>query len=160
MPRTKKQDGFRDAKGRWMVGVVNSNPNAGRPTRYNQTISAEFVERIKYRTTIEVCEDPDMPDRSTIYNWQKKYPEFCTLIEAAREDYADYLLETAQRAVDAAKPEDYKVADLKFKWAGWRAERVLNHRYGQKTKTAITGGDQGDEPFTITVRHIGSDSDV
>ena len=154
MARPKKADGYRDNLGRFVIGNPGVAAGAGRPTMYSKALGSEFVERLKFRTTIDVCEDADMPVRSTILHWQEKYPDFNTQVEASRSFYAEYLLETAQKAVDTATMENHMVAALKFKSAAWRAERVLNRTYGTKTK--LVGGEEGDAPVVITVKHIGS----
>jgi hypothetical protein len=145
--------GYRDNLGRFIKGNP-SNKLGSRPTKYNDKIASEFVERIKIRTTLAVCEDdPDMPVRNTIWEWQAKYPNFRTQCEESKLIYAENLLEKAQQDVENTNREDVQVAALKLKSATWRAERVLNRRYGSTTK--IVGN--SDEPVSVVIKHIGSD---
>jgi hypothetical protein len=145
------KNGYRDSLGRFVKG----NPISGRPSKYSEALAKEFVERIKFRTTLAVCEDDsDMPVRSTIILWMSKYPQFRSQVDDTRAIYAENLLEEAQKAVESTTKEDVQVAALKLKSATWRAERVLNRRYGSTTK--IVGAQDGEAPVTLVIKHIGS----
>jgi hypothetical protein len=147
------KNGYRDSLGRFVKGNPGSS---GRPTKYSKELAKEFVERIKIRSTLAVCEDDlDCPCRSVIWEWQEKYPEFRAQCEVSKLIYAENLLEQAQKDVENTNREDVQVAALKLKSATWRAERVLNRRYGSTTK--IVGAQDGETPVTLVIKHIGSE---
>lgn len=85
----------------------------GRPTDY----SLELAERIcqvlcaSDATVTDVCAPADMPNRSTVFRWLAKYPEFRDLYVRAREFQSELLYDDMAEIANAPF-EEVPVFDL------------------------------------------------
>ena len=60
---------------------------AGRPSEYTAELVDEFCKRVALgRATYDVCDDEDMPSKSTVYRWRHEFPEFWDKLARARDE--------------------------------------------------------------------------
>ena len=107
---------------------------AGRPTDYTPEL-AEYIcdEMAKPRSMVDICNEPDMPDQTTVYRWLVKHDEFRQMYTRAREIQADASIDKGMSEVDAAKDKDEiigatKKAETRIKFA----EKLNPRKYGNK----------------------------
>lgn len=67
-----------------------------RPSDYSEELGAEIAARLLEQTTLKkVCEADDMPCLRTVMTWSGLHPEFQRMLDRARVDKADHVLEEA-----------------------------------------------------------------
>lgn len=116
----------------------------GRPSTYTEEIAKEVCKRLIVGQSLsKICEDPEMPGISTIYDWFDKYPEFAERYAKAKEDQAETLIDGLLAIAD--EEEDVNRARLKIETRKWIAAKMRPKRYGERidiTKTVditVTG---------------------
>lgn len=126
-----------------MATKPTGNP-VGRPTKYTQELADLIYERmINGEHIVQICNDEEMPARSSVYRWMDDYPEFGTRIARAREGLADHvawkILDMASKSTnDTANADRVKLAA----WQ-WHAARLAPKKYSEKVMTEVTGADGG-----------------
>lgn len=119
--------------------VLNGNDTAhlellrpvGRPSTYTEEITKEICKRlIVGQSLTKICEDPEMPGISTIYDWFDKYPEFSERYAKAKEDQAETLIDGLLAIAD--EEEDVNRARLKIETRKWIAAKMRPKRYGER----------------------------
>lgn len=69
----------------------------GRPTIFTQELADEICQKIKHGVRgVQWLSDnnPHWPDRSTIFRWMDKHPEFCAQYEKAKAAQADCMFDS------------------------------------------------------------------
>lgn len=146
------------------------NP-VGAPTTYNPHIALVICTRIAEGESLrEIVRDAGMPDRSTVYDWLLRHPEFADQYTRAREEQADTLADEIIAIADE-QPEIIAVVDKKtgaliehkldgafLQWQKnridarkWTAMKLKPKKYGDK----IALGGDGDAP-PIKTEDLGS----
>lgn len=125
--------------------MTKKSPNpVGRPKKYTPELADTIYERmIGGEHIVQICQDEDMPGRSTVYRWMDDYPEFGTRIARAREGLADHL---AWQILDMASKSTNETANAdRVKLAAWQwhAARLSPKRYSEKIISEITGANGG-----------------
>ena len=116
----------------------------GRPKKYSQELADLICERmIGGEHIVKICQDEEMPSRSTVYRWMDENPEFRTRIARAREGLADHvawqILEMASKSTnETANADRVKLAA----WQ-WHAARLAPKKYGDRQTTELTGANGG-----------------
>ena len=126
---------------------------AGRPSKYTDAIAKEIVARLSEGEPLAaICRDDHMPDRTTVYAWQKANVEFSQRIACAREDGFDEIALRARKTIRGFGPDyggdstgdvqrDKAIVETDLKLlAKWDPKR-----YGEKL--AHVGGSEGDAPI-------------
>ena len=77
----------------------------GRPVGTVEIYKPDVVDRICARLAegvvlSEICRGDGMPERTTVYLWMKKYPDFAQRVAQAREAGYDAIAEEALRIAD------------------------------------------------------------
>ncbi len=130
--------------------AANKN-KGGRPSTYDTHIANVICIRIGEGESLRaICREAGMPDKSTIFDWLRKHPEFADHYVRAREDQAETM---AEEIVDIADetPEttpvydkDGNVVDIKLDSAyiswqknridarKWTASKLRPKKYGDK----------------------------
>jgi hypothetical protein len=113
----------------------------GRPPRYTDDLAKEFCRRIAMgRSLRSVCEDKDMPDSSTVFEWKKKQEGFSELYAYATEErglsYGDFISDLVFDVLNG----DYEVdrARLALDGLKWTAARLAPKQYGERTSVDVT----------------------
>ena len=139
------------------------NP-VGAPTTYNHHIAQVICIRIAEGESLrEIVKEPGMPDRSTVYDWLLRHPEFADQYARAREEQADTLADEIIAIADE-QPEIIAVTDKKtgaliehkldgafLQWQKnridarkWTAMKLKPKKYGDKI---ALGGDSDAPPI-------------
>ena len=109
------------------------NP-VGAPTTYNSHIASVICIRIAEGESLrEIVKDAGMPDRSTVYDWLLRHPEFADQYARAREEQADTLADEIIAIADE-QPEVIAVTDKK---TGALIEHKLDGAFLQWQKNRI-----------------------
>jgi hypothetical protein len=67
---------------------------AGRPTDYNEEIAAEICSQLADGLSLRtICLSDEMPNKSTVFLWLRKHPEFNDQYAKAKEESTDALFE-------------------------------------------------------------------
>jgi hypothetical protein len=83
-------------------------------------------------TLTSICNLPDMPHISTIYDWQDSFPEFAERYSHARNRQADTL---ASRVIDEAmNSSDAPIGRLRMDALKWFASKMAPKKYGDKVE--------------------------
>lgn len=120
-----------------------------RPSEFAPDMANLICERIADGESLrKICEEAEMPDRSTVRRWLSQQPEFRVQYAHAREEQADVY---AERIVDeAASAQDAALGRLKMDALKWAASKLAPKRYGEKV--ALTGGAEGDAPIKTELK--------
>ena len=109
------------------------NP-VGAPTTYNSHIAFVLCTRIAEGESLrEIVKETGMPDRSTVYDWLLRHPEFADQYARAREEQADTLADEIIAIADE-QPEIIAVVDKK---TGALIEHKLDGAFLQWQKNRI-----------------------
>jgi hypothetical protein len=169
-PRKKPAEGAKAAK----AGVSTSTPAeasnppkknpVGAPTTYNEHMANVICIRIAEGESLrEIVKDEGMPDRSTVYDWLLRHPEFADHYARARDEQADTLADEIIAIADE-QPEIIAVVDKKtgaliehkldgafLQWQKnridarkWTAMKLKPKKYGDKI---AVGGDPDGVPI-------------
>ena len=123
----------------------------GAPTTYNKHIAFVICTRIAEGESLrEIVKDAGMPDRSAVYDWLLRHPEFADQYTRAREEQADTLADEIiaiadeQPEIVVVKDKTGKVIDHKLDGAyllwqknriearKWTAMKLKPKKYGDK----------------------------
>ena len=136
----------------------------GRPTDYNSHITKVICIRIGEGESLRsICRDEGMPDKSTVFDWLRRHPEFADQYARAREDQADTYADEITAIADET-PEttpvfdkegnqiDVKLDSAYISWQKnridarkWTAMKLKPKKYGDK----ITHAGDDDNPVVI-----------
>jgi hypothetical protein len=76
----------------------------GRPTTFTPEIAIAICERIvKPEGLTSICEDDNMPAKSTVYSWMKKDPRFNAMVEEAQKIQAAAYVDEIVTIADDSK---------------------------------------------------------
>lgn len=105
----------------------------GRPTTYNEQKAQEICKMIEQGMTLtSICNLPDMPHISSVYDWQELFPEFGERYARARARQADTL---ANRVLDEAmNSHDAQIGRLRMDALKWTASKLAPKKYGDKVE--------------------------
>lgn len=121
-----------------MAAEIMAKPErriTGRPPIYTDELAREFCKRIAMgRSLRSVCEDEDMPDSTTVFEWKKKQAGFAELYAHATEErgltYGDRITDL----IDNVLAGEYEVdrARLALDGLKWVSARLAPRQYGDK----------------------------
>lgn len=116
----------------------------GRPSKYTAEMADAICERmIEGESLVKICEDPEMPTRTTVYRWMDANPDFVTRCARAREGLADYLVDAIEDLASKTTTDNFQAMKVKIATAQWRAMKMAPRVYGDRTRTEVTGADGG-----------------
>ncbi|MFN6267157.1 MAG: hypothetical protein ACK45D_13070 [Alphaproteobacteria bacterium] len=120
----------------------------GRPSSFTQAIADEICERLAEGESLRtICNDDDMPGRSTVNRWLAENEAFRDQYARARDVQADLY---AERIVDDAMvATDAGLGRLRMDALKWAASKLAPKKYGDKVQHV--GGDEGDAPIRHSV---------
>jgi hypothetical protein len=123
----------------------------GRPSEYSQETADKICERLASGESLKgVCKRPDMPGRTTVYEWLFKNPEFADKYARATELRAEYefdnmfeIADTPQMGVKTVTKPDGSVETtqgdmiehrrLRIDARKWALARMAPRKYGDRT---------------------------
>lgn len=111
----------------------------GRPSGYDDLKAKAICDRMSAGETLtQVCRDPDMPCRDTVYEWMDSRPDFTDAYARARDRMADAhfdaMIDEADLP-DGATPAQVQAARLKVDTMKWTASRLRPAAYGDRLET-------------------------
>jgi hypothetical protein len=153
MPRRKKTD---DAS----VPAVPSRP-VGRPSSYTDEIADAICERmLEGESLVQICRDPAMPSRASVYRWQDVRPDFEAKCARAREGLAEARVQEIEDLANATTKENVDEMKVKISTKQWIAMKMAPRIYGDRSRTEVTGANGGAiqvKATTVDVRVLSTD---
>lgn len=132
---------------------------SGRPTKYTKKLADEVCSQLADGNSMRtVCTPEDMPDKSTVFRWIRKYDEFRDQYTIAKEEGVEAWAEESMDIADNGSNdwmvthdkdnEGYKVngehiqrSRLRIETRKWYASKLKPKKYGDKIQQEITGKD-------------------
>ena len=115
----------------------------GKPTTKTPELIEAICDRVADGDSIRtICDDRNMPDRTTVRRWLDNDAVFAAKHARARQSQADVMDEKIMDEAEACTPETARAVAVKIGAYQWRAERLNSRKYG---KTLGIGG-AGDLP--------------
>lgn len=111
----------------------------GRPAIYTAELAQTICDRLIDETLISICADPDMPSRATVYRWQDADPAFEAKCARAREGLGDLMDHKIMEVAENSTPETAAADRVHMEGLKWRAERMDPKRYGNSSRTVLSG---------------------
>lgn len=113
----------------------------GRPTKYTTELAQEIFDRVSDGEALtRICKDDHMPVYTTVVRWKIHNNDFCTMYAKAKElqaeTHEDRMLEIARTEPDVQR------AKLIVDTMKWAAVKLNPKKFGDRTQTDITTGDQ------------------
>lgn len=129
----------------------------GRPSDYTPEVAAIICERIADGESLrQICEEPGMPNRSTVRQWLAVHPEFHAQYARAREEQGDAY---AERAIhEALTASDAQMGRLRMDALKWAAGKLAPKRYGDKVQQEVSGPNGG--PMETVIRWATTDEEA
>ena len=115
-----------------------------RPTDYTPELASKICEQLAEGKSLRtVCLADDMPDKSTVFNWFRKFPEFVDQYARAKEESAEahneLLLDLGDEAISLSQEVDPKSSSavvqavkLKADNLKWVMSKMKPKKYGDK----------------------------
>lgn len=92
-----------------------------RPSDYNTETTDIICERIANGESLRaICEDDNMPDKTTVLRWLRSSETFRTQYAGAREDQADALFDDILTIADDGQNDWMERKDAEDENIGWR----------------------------------------
>ena len=114
----------------------------GRPSVRTDEIIKELLFRIMCGESVRsICDDPEMPNRSTIYDWLAEDETFSDQYARAHEVAADQAFEEIVEIARMTPPDRGFVAQSKLliETIQWTVARKVPKKYGDKVDLNING---------------------
>jgi hypothetical protein len=103
-------------------------------TRYSKQITQELCERIANgECWHRMANTGRMPSYATLYDWQRKHPEFAEALAQAREMAADLRADRALEVAEKATAATVQADRLHVGALQWRAAKASPRRYGTRS---------------------------
>ena len=142
MPRAKKTDAETAPK-----------KATGRPSIHSKDIEDQIVGRmIEGESLVDICRDPAMPSRMTVYRWFDENPAFDARCARAREALADYLVDKIEQMASETTEDNHQSQKVKISTAQWRAMKMAPRLYGDRRIQENTG--PGGGPILTENRNV------
>jgi hypothetical protein len=123
----------------------------GRPSTYTHETSKEICRMIENgMTLVAICQLPDMPDISTVYDWQDSHPEFSESYARARQRQADTFASMVM--TEAFNSHDAQIGRLRIDALKWTASKLAPKKYGDKVEIEQTGQQNFKISFSVPDR--------
>ena len=115
----------------------------GRPSKYTDKLAIAICKRIAEGESLcKICEDDEMPSKSTVVGWTFKHDDFYEHYARARQIQAGLM---ADEITDIADTEngDVQRDRLRVDTRKWYLSKVLPKVYGEKKAIEVSGVDGG-----------------
>ena len=139
------------------------HPNlGGRPTMYSDDLINKFLGRIMDgRGLVSVCRDPDMPSKSTIYEWlaDKEKKGFLDRYIKACKIRAEVIAENMIDKIESVELDKDAIAQARLELDAkkWFLAKLHPTKYGDKLADAEI--DTNDGEITINVVRVSKNKD-
>jgi len=123
--------------------------------RYCKAVTEKICERIADgEAWHRICNQDGLPAYTTLYVWQKKYPDFAEAYAQAREMAADRRADEALLVAKNATAATVQADRLYVNTLQWRAATGAPRRYGARAEAADGGADRAAPRLIIEVRRF------
>ncbi len=116
-------------------GRGGAQPGAGRPSILDDHLATQILTRYSNGESLtRICQDPNMPNRVTVWRWVKDNEDFAANFARARESNADSIedgMAEIERQVLSGEVEP-QAANVVLSSQRWRARVLHPNRYGDK----------------------------
>lgn len=114
--------------------LADPRGNSGRAScLYTREIGAAICERIAEGESLRaICQDPEVPHLSTIYNWLKAFPEFDDMYVEARQRQAQTLMDEVRDLGLSTTPATAWSDRLHFDTLRWLTARLAPTKFCEK----------------------------
>ncbi len=149
-----------------------SKKKKGRPSIFSDALALTICERLAGGESLrQICEDADMPAKSTVMKWALENKDFSDQYARARallmEHWSDDLIDIAddgtndyvQRTGDdgevishSLNNEHIQRSKLRVDTRKWIMSKLAPKRYGDKTTSVVEGPDGG--PVQVKLNYI------
>jgi terminase small subunit-like protein len=119
-------------------------PRRGAPSIYTPELAAEICKRLRGgRSLYSVCEDADMPNRSTVFDWLHDRDDFADQYARAKVASADADAEKGERITEAVSEGrlDPNAGRVALDGVKWTSAHKQPKRFGVQRHTV--GGEGG-----------------
>lgn len=117
----------------------------GRPSVYTEELADEICNAIassELGLAQLVKKHPHWPERSTIFDWKRKFPGFSDKYYEAKKHQACVMFEHVQEIIhDEHDKDDVPFLNLKITTIKWQAGRLNKERYDTTQKELIINND-------------------
>lgn len=112
----------------------------GRPCEYRTETARVIAERYEQgESFLDISDDEDMPDSTTINAWMERFPEFSRMLSRARPHHVRRLMERALRKADRAHDSHSANAAKVYLGAAVRWAQALDRdTWGAKEEREVT----------------------
>jgi len=140
--------------------VKTAAKKTGRPSSFDQRVADIICIRLSEGESLrQICTDPYMPDRQTIYSWMLAHPVFLDQYTRAREEQAETLADEIVAIADEDptmtefRDRNGEVVDIKIdsgyvayqkqriEARKWTASKLRPKKYGDRV--AVSGVEDG-----------------
>ena len=145
---------------------------AGRPSDYSEELASKICELIADGQSLRaICAPDDMPNRSSVFLWLAKHKVFSDQYARAREEQAETLADEIIGIADESY-NDHDVDDngnvrvnseaiqrskLRVEARKWVVSKLKPKKYGEFTRTEVTGRDGAPVETVTTIRIVAGD---
>lgn len=131
--------------------MTEDTKKIGRPENYTPETAKQICQLIESGMTLTaICQLPDMPHISTIYDWQDSHPEFTENYSRAKGRQADTM---ASMVLDEAfGSHDAQIGRLRMDALKWFASKMAPKKYGEKVEVEQTGTQNFKLSFSVPDR--------
>jgi hypothetical protein len=142
---------------------------------YSDDLAKNICVRLSEGESLKsICLSDDMPHRSTVYDWLFSMPAFADMYARAREEQAetmaDEIIEIAdesssdwmitERGTEIVNNEAISRSKLRVEARKWVAAKLKPKKYGEFTRTELTGANGGAIKTEATVDLSKASDDV
>ncbi len=121
----------------------------GRPSSVTPEIEDQVLTLLSEgRSLREICEDPSLPDRSTIMRHARRNPQFAALYQEAKRQGCEWLFDDALESALSATPVTAAAERLRWQARIHYAATLHPKKYGQRLVNEHSGPDGG--PIALT----------
>jgi hypothetical protein len=118
-----------------------ADTTTGRPTKKTPQVRGRIIQAIEMGATRRLAALYAGIGETLLYEWQAEDAEFAESIKAAEARRSIRWLATIEKA-----------SELSWQAAAWKLERLMPDEYGRKTRTEVTGKDEG----AVRIEHTGA----
>ena len=112
-----------------------------RPSDYSIELATTICARLANGEPLtKICANKGMPDRSTVFDWRHRHPEFQAMFARARQDAGDVWADRAVSMALTATPETAQAVRVKYDAIRWFASKLAPKTYGDKLQHTGDGG--------------------
>lgn len=130
----------------------------GRPSTYSDDVAATICQRLACGESLRaICLGDDMPDRTTVYDWLFRIPEFASQYTRAREEQAETMADDIVAIADESyhdhdidenghvrvNNEAIQRSKLRVEARKWVAAKLKPKKYGDKITQEVVGANGG-----------------